>query len=94
MPPRNLWSIHFIFMSKPTSDSFDSLSFGSLENSGISYEQIEALAKSARSERVPAVAYSETGNCFRIQYNDMIVFSCGSIDTAWKIINLVILDMI
>jgi hypothetical protein len=94
LPPRNLWSIHFIFMSKPARDSFDGIVFGSLTGSGVSLEDVQSLANSVRSERLPDVKWAKDEGCFRIQYQDTVIFICGTASTAWKIINMVILDML
>ena len=82
----------FIVMAIP--DNFDHIEFGSLSGSGVSFEDIQSLAASARSERLPDVKWSKEHGCFRIQFKDQIIFVVGSASTAWKIINLIILDML
>lgn len=79
---------------KPALDSFDHIEFGSLSGSGVSFEDVQSLADSARSERLPDVQWNKEHGCFRIQFQDTLIFICGSSQTAWKIINLIILDMI
>jgi hypothetical protein len=79
---------------KSLPDSFDSVNFGSLTGSGVSLEDIVTLANSLRSERLPDVKWAKSEGCFRIQFGEMIIFVCGNSQTAWKIINLVLLDMI
>lgn len=81
-------------MSKKIPDSFDSLNFGALEDSGISYEEIQALCFSSRSDRLPDVRWAKTEGCFRIQFGEMVMFVFGSHQTARKVITMVILDMI
>jgi hypothetical protein len=84
-----------MFMSdQKVSDNFDEIDFGSLTGSGVNYADVQAFADHVRSERLPDVQWSKTTGCFRIQYQECVVIVCGSAKTAWKIINMVILDMI